>query len=102
MSQALKSTTTTTQLLTDMDEFPKLATETGVGPQLVPVVCMEPAGGPPQVGQPQFEACVLYDTTCADHNLRTPNTTEENKKAKICNEDTNCKKCGGIFNATAL
>ena len=90
VSQALKYTTATTQLLTDMQNlFP-------VGPQLVPVVCMEPAGGPPQVGQPQFEACVLYDTTCADHNLRTPKTTEEKEQATECNDNLNtCKQCGG-------
>ena len=92
VSQALKYTTVTTQLLTDMEN--PIFKETGVGLQLVPVVCIEPTGGPLVQGK---EVCVLYgyDTTCADHNLRTPNTTEEKTQAKECNEDPNCKQCGG-------
>ena len=98
VSQALKYTTATTQLLTDMADIPKFVTEKGVGLQEIPVVCIEPAGGPPTTGQPQFEACVLYgyDTTCADHNLRTPKTTEGKEQATECNDNPDtCKQCGG-------
>ena len=92
VSQALKYTTATTQLLTDMENlFPK-------GLQSVPVVCIEPAGGPFQQGQPQFEACVLYDTTCADHNLKTPKTIQEKKQATECNDKLHtCKQCGNTI-----
>ena len=96
MSQALKYTTATTQLLTDMDEIPKFVTETGVGPQLVPVVCIEPAGGPLIQGKSQFEACVLYDTTCAELHLGTPKTNEEKEQANKCKDNlATCKQCGG-------
>ena len=96
VSQALKYTTVTTQLLTDMEN--PIFKEMGVGLQLVPVVCIEPAGGPPTAGQPPFEACVLYgyDTTCADHNLKTPKTPEEKEQATECNDNPDtCKQCGG-------
>ena len=101
VSQALKQTTATTQLLTDMEN--PIFKETGVGLQLVPVVCIEPTGGPSIQGKPQ-EVCVLYgyDTTCADHNLGTPETTEEKEQAKECNKNHNCKQCGGIFSGAAL
>ena len=96
VSQALKYTTATTQLLTDMaDNIPKFITESGgVGPEEISVVCIEPARAPPKAGQPPFEACVLYDTTCDQHQLGTPKTTEEKAQAEKCNEDlTTCKQC---------
>ena len=71
VSQALKQTTATTQLLTDMEN--PIYKEMGVGPQLVPVVCIDTTGGPFVKGKSQ-EACVLYGTTCADRNLKTPTT----------------------------
>ena len=95
VSQALKYTTATTQLLTDMEN--PIFKETGVGLQLVPVVCIEPTGGPLVQGKSQ-EVCVLYgyDTTCADHNLKTPKTPEEKEQATECNDNPDtCKQCGG-------
>ena len=97
VSQALKYTTATTQLLTDMESPIFEKTE-------VPVVCIEPAGGPFIQGESPFEACVLYgyDTTCADHNLGTPETCEEKEQAEECNKNPNCKQCRGIFSGAAL
>ena len=77
-----------------MADIPKFVTEKGVGLQEIPVVCIEPAGGPLTLGKSQFEACVLYDTTCDQHQLGTPKTTEEKAQAEKCNEDlTTCKQC---------
>ena len=90
-----KHTTAITQLLTDMEN--PIFKEKGVGLQLVPVVCIEPTGGPFVQGKSQ-EVCVLYgyDTTCADRNLKTPKTPEEKEQATECNDNLNtCKQCGG-------
>ena len=76
----------------------KLITESGVLAQLLvlPVVCIEPAGGPLTVGEPQSEACVAYGTTCGKLNLGTPKTHVELEQAKKCKDDlTTCKQCGG-------
>ena len=93
VSQALKYTTATTQLLTDMEN--PIYKEMGVGPQLVPVVCIDTTGVPFVQGKSQ-EACVLYGTTCADRNLKTPTTAEEKKQATECNDNLDkCQQCGG-------
>ena len=96
VSQTLKYTTTTTQLLTDMGvNLPKWLTaakDTGEGPQLPVIVCMEAAAAP-SVGEPQSQPRVVYGTTCG--KFSTPATLEEQKLANKCKDDSNCKQCGG-------
>ena len=64
----------------------------------IPVVCIEPAGGPLIRGEEsQFEACVTYGHKCDELHLGTPKTNEEKVQANKCNEDLNsCKQCGGL------
>ena len=95
VSQALKYTTATTQLLTDMEENPiykeieQLPKEPGpMIPSESGFICMMPSAVVTD-GEPQMVAC-LSDSACGDRNKYIQATA---KQAKACMVTTTCPRC---------